>query len=171
MNTLSSLSFLVTAYMLSDIHDCFHFTWMLVLLTISTMLMHGSGSYFWGTCDMASMFLCVTYSLLKNNEIHDTTCLSMSLLSFLLCFLSKTWVHLNTFIALATLWILSFLPLFCSEVLIGYIVFLVSLILWIQDINKKWCMQYSFIQGHALWHIGSAIGFYFLLKQHGKIQS
>ena len=48
MNTLSSLSFLVTAYMLRDIHDCFHFTWMLVLLTISTMLMHGSGSYFWG---------------------------------------------------------------------------------------------------------------------------
>ncbi len=168
MNTISGLAFLGTAYMLKDVDECFHLTWMLIILSIATTFMHATGSNFWGKCDMASMFLCVTYSLLKNNGISESTCLFLSVLSFLMCFLSAEWVHLNTFISLATLWILSYIPLLCYEVLIGYIVFLFSLIVWIKDRDNSWCSPHSLMQGHSVWHIGSAVGFYFLLKQTPK---
>ena len=163
MNSFSGLSFLVTAYVLAHVPGCEDFVWSMTLLALATFGMHASGDVFMGHADMASMFLNVVMSLVRNTGGSREQALLAGGIVVLFCTVSPRVRHLNTFMAVTTLWILSFLPHFSTRIACGYGVFLLSLIAWIADQHPDTCRPHSLLQGHTLWHIGSALGFILLI--------
>lgn len=139
------------------------FVWSMTLLAFATFGMHASGNVVMGHADMASMFLNVVMSLVRNTGGSREQALLAGGMVVLFCTVSPRVRHLNTFMAVTTLWILSFLPHFSTRIACGYGVFLLSLIAWIADQHPDTCRPHSLLQGHTLWHIGSALGFILLI--------
>lgn len=161
-NTLSALAFLVTAVVLGRIPGCEHYVWMMVLLAIVTAWMHATGGAWAGRADMCSMFLVIVYSLLRNVGAADGFALGLALLAAVVA-IPREIGSLQTFVVVTAAWILSYLPMMSSRVVWGYAVFLASIVLWRLDVDRVLCDPSSVHQGHAWWHIGSAIGFALLL--------
>ena len=161
VNAISGLVFLFAAFKLFE-RGRVEYGLMLVALAITTFGMHATDNKndFWGRADMASMWAIVLTSLLHNlgaNELAPY----IVLIAVLLCMRTNA-LKLPAFIAIAAAWIVSFLPRFDAHIAMGYAWFAFSLGCWLLDIHG-YCNPHSPMQLHALWHIGSAIGFCLLL--------
>jgi len=167
MNTLTGLAFFGTAYALHVAHGDPCLVGIMLLLAASTVAMHATGSPTAGALDMTAMVACIAYSLLGNVGCARRAARTLTLLLSFGAFASPTYVgNLRFFTALTTLWFLSYLPDATPRVLLGYAVFLASLILWIKDRDGSLCAPHAWHQAHALWHIGTAVGFCILLPIH-----
>ena len=166
-NTLSGLAFLVTAFVLRRIPGCEHHVWMMVLLAIATAWMHATGGALAGRADMCAMFLIIVYSLLQNVGIDDGRALQFAWIAAVVA-IPRQLGSLPVFAVVTAAWILSYLPMLSARVVCGYIVFFLSIVLWKMDVDRTWCKPFSVHQGHAWWHIGSAVGFALLLPVQGR---
>jgi dihydroceramidase len=45
---------------------------------------------------------------------------------------------------------------------IGFSLFTIAYVIWILDISKTLCEPYSYLQGHAIWHVLGAVAIWFL---------
>lgn len=160
-NAISGLVFLLVAYKMAECGQV-GFGVMFVALAISTFAMHATDAKndFWGRADMASMWVIVLTSLLHNMSA-DALAPYVVVLAVVLSMRTNV-LNLPAFVVVAAVWILSFLPRLDERVVLGYACFAVSLGAWLLDINGR-CNPHSPMQLHALWHVGSAVGFHLLL--------
>lgn len=160
-NTLSACAFFGTAAFVWKAGG--HHAWTMALLGLCTAAMHATGAPWAGIADLASMFLCVTYSLCKNCGFAERAAVPAAAACSLLSVASVHVRGLAVFTAVAAAWLLSYIPVLSLRVVCGYAVFSVAFLAWFVDRQESACDPYSPWQWHALWHVGSAVGFALLL--------
>lgn len=167
INSITGLVFLVTALKLSQ-GGRHEYGGMLIALAISTFGVHASDNKddFWKRADMASMWAIVLTSLLHNLGAHAS--IPYIVAAAVMLSMCTNALKLPPFIAVCAVWVLSFLPRCDPCIVAGYACFAIAFACWLLDVNGR-CHPRSLLQLHALWHLGSAAGFYFLLLRSKQV--
>ena len=152
----------------------FYFAIILFVLGITTFAMHSSYNKVWTNYDGITMFIIITLLLLFNVIIiiYKKNMLQFkiifTIISILLILISKTkYNNLNNFMGLIFLTIISFIYVVKYKDGDTYYLwksvfyFIIALIVWkLSQSRQILCNPKSIFQGHALWHILTAIAFY-----------
>ena len=151
-----------------------YFATILCVLGITTFAMHASYNKVWTNYDGITMFILITLILLFNviiiifkKNIHQFKII-FTITSILLILISKTkYNNLNNFMGLIFLTIISFIYVVKHNNKDTYylwksaLIFIIALIIWKLSQSKQiLCNPKSIFQGHALWHILTAIALY-----------
>jgi hypothetical protein len=165
LNSISGLSYIIVAIMIlkkTKKLKYIIYSILQILLGISTYGMHAFNTSFYGNFDMISMFFNILYSLSLN--ITNKPIISLLIMPYFLLIykIYPKILNLKIFSFFTGLWILSYLPKLNKNIIIGYSWFLFATICWLLDRFKLFCYPKTIFQLHSIWHIASAIGFYYL---------
>jgi hypothetical protein len=159
---------------------------MAVLIGIFSFIYHASYTFIGQFLDLGSMYLFSSYLIILNlrrlNKEFFTTRKLLFIFSLLIftsfsaTYFIRTINNFNIGLPIFALQILVVLILEWQlhkrkvsnykihSILIAFVIFMFAFILWILDFLRIWCEPSTFhlINGHALWHILSAISFLFV---------
>lgn len=160
-----------------------YFATILFVLGITTFAMHASYNKVWTNYDGITMFILITLLLLFNviiiiykKNMHQFKII-FTITSILLILISKTkYNNLNNFMGLIFLTIISFIYILKHNNGDTYylwksaLIFIIALIIWKLSQSKQiLCNPKSIFQGHALWHILTAIAFHQLFLYYTSL--
>jgi len=182
INTVSALGFVVVALIIyTNASGTVATTTatLLLILGITTALMHGMAEHWALKADESAMFallgwfiLCYLMVLLPSVPTKTFVMLYVTFLCIIVAnVVWNTSTHLLPFIvfAIISLGIISYCvyhhPGEIKYFVTSIVLFIVALIIWkLSDDDGILCYPESWFQGHALWHILTAVAFLYLWK-------
>jgi len=162
---------------------------LVVILGLFSFIYHATYTFLGQILDLSSMFLLIAYLISFNlHRLHPkfytlkfsfSLFILLSLLGISGVYFIKTLNGFNIGILIFIFYLLfavflllelkihrKFKPYNLRYLIIGFIIFGISHGIWFLDYMRVWCdpETFHFVNGHALWHIGSAISLIYFYK-------
>lgn len=171
-NTISSLIFVAAAiyvaYHYRNLFGCVYAV-LLALIGFGSAYYHAHLDFVGQTIDNLGMYLLMTFVILsvmsssRKKFLAWFVLLNATLLS-LVIYLPVTRRYLTGGLVLILIWLIRSRNIDRKVFWTGVLLMAIAFTIWVFDITRVWCLPDSWFQGHAIWHILTALAAVLLFK-------